>query len=91
MSFFGSISAALYLLLKVNLKCFKFIFFIKKLSLHLLSFENDEDYYHKQSKAFNDLQFLFFSLTNFKISELQLSILDCFSERITIDTPNFPA
>ena len=33
--FFGSISAALYLLLKVNLKSFKFIFFKKILSLHL--------------------------------------------------------
>ena len=34
--FFGSISAALYLLLKVNLKSLRFIFFIKILSLHLL-------------------------------------------------------
>ena len=33
--FFGSISAALYLLLKVNLKFFRFIFFKKILSLHL--------------------------------------------------------
>ena len=34
--FFGSISAALYLLLKVNLKFSKLIFFKKILSLHLL-------------------------------------------------------
>ena len=34
--FFGSISAALYLLLKVNLKFFKLIFLINLLSLHLL-------------------------------------------------------
>ena len=34
--FLGSISAALYLLLNVNLKLFKLIFFIKRLSLHLL-------------------------------------------------------
>ena len=33
--FLGSMSAALYLLLKVNLKFFKFIFFKKILSLHL--------------------------------------------------------
>ena len=33
--FFGSISAALYLLLKVNLKFLKLIFFKKTLSLHL--------------------------------------------------------
>ena len=34
--FFGSISAALYLLLKVNLKSCNFIFFKNLLSLHLL-------------------------------------------------------
>ena len=55
--------------------------------------KSDEDYYHKQNRAFIYLSTtsIFFLLTNFKIWEQHLSILDCFSERMTIETPNFPA
>ena len=49
--FFGSISAALYLLLNVNLKSLRLIFLERYYPCIFFSFENDLNYCRKQNKA----------------------------------------